>query len=122
MYSSKCPGPVCIQAALRSHQSIEGLVLSGGWLLEQRDIAWTKPTEILGWGNKPAARCMRFPGWVTSEVYDTTTTSNRARICCCRRRSWSPRAPGSTGPHRIICAFGDAAMVPRSGGRHRAAG
>ena len=32
------------------------------------------------------------------------TTSNWCWICCCRRRSWSPRAPDSTGPHPITCA------------------
>ncbi|MDM2520471.1 pyridoxal phosphate-dependent aminotransferase, partial [Mycobacteroides abscessus] len=42
------PAQHAIQVALGGHQSIEDLVLPGGRLLEQRDVAWTKLNEIPG--------------------------------------------------------------------------
>ena len=49
------------------------------------------------------------------------TTNSSSSICCCRRRFWSPRAPASTGPHRITCASSPC-RGPRSRQRDRAAG
>ena len=49
------------------------------------------------------ARCTRSRGW-TPRSTTSTTTSSWSSTCCCRRRSWSPRAPASTGPHPITCA------------------
>ncbi|MBV8930154.1 MAG: pyridoxal phosphate-dependent aminotransferase [Mycobacteriaceae bacterium] len=45
-----------IQVALGGHQSIEDLVLPGGRLLEQRDVAWSKLNEI------PGVSCMKPQG------------------------------------------------------------
>ena len=42
------PAQHAIQVALGGHQSIDDLVLPGGRLLEQRDLAWTKLNEIPG--------------------------------------------------------------------------
>ena len=42
------PAQHAIQVALGGHQSIDDLVLPGGRLLEQRDIAWEKLNEIPG--------------------------------------------------------------------------
>ena len=42
------PAQHAIQVALGGHQSIDDLVLPGGRLLEQRDIAWSKLNEIPG--------------------------------------------------------------------------
>src|SRR4029077_8351237 len=42
------PAQHAIQVALGGHQSIENLVLPGGRLREQRDVAWTKLNEIPG--------------------------------------------------------------------------
>lgn len=50
------PAQHAIQVALGGHQSIDDLVLPGGRLLEQRDIAWTKLNEI------PGVSCVRPEG------------------------------------------------------------
>ena len=42
------PAQHAIQVALGGHQSIDDLVLPGGRLLEQRDLAWMKLNEIPG--------------------------------------------------------------------------
>lgn len=42
------PAQHAIQVALGGYQSIDDLVLPGGRLLEQRDVAWTKLNEIPG--------------------------------------------------------------------------
>jgi alanine-synthesizing transaminase len=42
------PAQHAIQVALGGHQSIDDLVLPGGRLLEQRDLAWTKLNQIPG--------------------------------------------------------------------------
>ena len=98
------PAQHAIQVALGGHQSIEDLVLPGGRLLEQRDVAWTKLNEIPGVSCvKPEGALYAFPR-LDPEVYDIPTTNNSSWTCCCRRRSWSPRAPASTGRHRITCA------------------
>ena len=59
------PAQYAIQVALGGHQSIEDLVLPGGRLLEQRDVAWIEaqrdPRGVLCETRK--ARCMRSPGW-----------------------------------------------------------
>ena len=43
------------------------------------------------------ARCTRSRG-STPRSTTSRTTSNSSSTCCCRRRSWSSRAPASTGP------------------------
>ena len=101
-----------IQVALGGHQSIEDLVLPGGRLLEQRDVAWTKLNEIPGVSCvKPEGALYVFPR-LDPEVYDID-----------RRRTARPRAaaagedPGHPG-HRIQLAgtgspaHRDAAMGP----------
>ena len=56
------PAQHAIQVALGGHQSIDDLVLPGGRLLEQRDVAWTKLNEIPGVSCvKPAGRALRVP-------------------------------------------------------------
>ncbi|MFI5506663.1 pyridoxal phosphate-dependent aminotransferase [Mycobacterium sp. NPDC051804] len=64
------PAQYAIQVALGGHQSIEDLVLPGGRLLEQRDIAWTKLNEIPGVSCvKPQGALYAFPR-LDPEVYD----------------------------------------------------
>src|SRR6195952_1808594 len=56
------PAQHAIQVALGGHQSIEDLVLPGGRLLEQRDVAWTKLNEIPGVSCvKPDGALYAFP-------------------------------------------------------------
>ncbi|MCU8691022.1 pyridoxal phosphate-dependent aminotransferase [Mycobacteroides abscessus] len=56
------PAQHAIQVALGGHQSIEDLVLPGGRLLEQRDVAWTKLNEIPGVSCvKPQGALYAFP-------------------------------------------------------------
>lgn len=50
------PAQHAIQVALGGHQSIDALVLPGGRLLEQRDVAWEKLNEI------PGVSCVRPRG------------------------------------------------------------
>jgi alanine-synthesizing transaminase len=64
------PAQYAIQVALGGHQSIEDLVLPGGRLLEQRDVAWTKLNEIPGVSCvKPQGALYAFPR-LDPEVYD----------------------------------------------------
>ncbi|MUM15462.1 aminotransferase, partial [Mycobacterium sp. CBMA 623] len=56
------PAQHAIQVALGGHQSIDDLVLPGGRLLEQRDVAWTKLNEIPGVSCvKPRGALYAFP-------------------------------------------------------------
>ena len=64
------PAQHAIQVALGGHQSIEDLVLPGGRLLEQRDVAWEKLNEIPGVSCvKPRGALYAFPR-LDPEVYD----------------------------------------------------
>ena len=64
------PAQHAIQVALGGHQSIDDLVLPGGRLLEQRDVAWTKLNEIPGVSCvKPEGALYAFPR-LDPEVYD----------------------------------------------------
>jgi alanine-synthesizing transaminase len=64
------PAQYAIQVALGGHQSIEDLVLPGGRLLEQRDVAWSKLNEIPGVSCvKPQGALYAFPR-LDPEVYD----------------------------------------------------
>ena len=64
------PAQHAIQVALGGYQSIEDLVLPGGRLLEQRDVAWTKLNEIPGVSCvKPQGALYAFPR-LDPEVYD----------------------------------------------------
>ncbi|WP_113963059.1 pyridoxal phosphate-dependent aminotransferase [Mycobacterium shimoidei] len=64
------PAQHAIQVALGGYQSIEDLVLPGGRLREQRDVAWTKLNEIPGVSCvKPAGALYTFPR-LDPEVYD----------------------------------------------------
>ncbi len=64
------PAQHAIQVALGGHQSIEDLVLPGGRLLEQRDVAWTKLNEIPGVSCvKPEGALYAFPR-LDPKVYD----------------------------------------------------
>lgn len=64
------PAQHAIQVALGGYQSIDDLVLPGGRLLEQRDVAWTKLNEIPGVSCvKPAGALYTFPR-LDPEVYD----------------------------------------------------
>lgn len=59
-----------IQVALGGHQSIDDLVLPGGRLLEQRDVAWEKLNQIPGVSCvKPRGALYAFPR-LDPEVYD----------------------------------------------------
>lgn len=59
-----------IQVALGGYQSIDDLVLPGGRLLEQRDVAWTKLNEIPGVSCvKPEGALYAFPR-LDPEVYE----------------------------------------------------
>ena len=61
------PAQHAIQVALGGHQSIDDLVLPGGRLLEQRDVAWSKLNEIPGVSCvKPAGALYAFPRWLTA--------------------------------------------------------
>ncbi|NIL74711.1 MULTISPECIES: pyridoxal phosphate-dependent aminotransferase [Rhodococcus] len=56
------PAQHAIQVALGGHQSIEDLILPGGRLLEQRDVAWEKLNEIPGVSCvKPRGALYAFP-------------------------------------------------------------
>ncbi|GEB54298.1 MULTISPECIES: pyridoxal phosphate-dependent aminotransferase [Streptomyces] len=56
------PAQYAIQAALGGRQSIKDLVLPGGRLLEQRDVAWQKLNEIPGVSCvKPKGALYAFP-------------------------------------------------------------
>lgn len=64
------PAQHAIQVALGGHQSIEDLVLPGGRLLEQRDLAWTKLNAIPGVSCvKPEGALYVFPR-LDPEVHD----------------------------------------------------
>jgi len=64
------PAQHAIQVALGGYQSIEDLVLPGGRLLEQRDVAWTKLNEIPGVSCvKPEGALYTFPR-LDPEVFD----------------------------------------------------
>jgi alanine-synthesizing transaminase len=64
------PAQYAIQVALGGHQSIEDLVLPGGRLLEQRDVAWSKLNEVPGVSCvKPAGALYAFPR-LDPEVHD----------------------------------------------------
>jgi alanine-synthesizing transaminase len=64
------PAQHAIQVALGGHQSIEDLVLPGGRLLEQRDVAWEKLNQIPGVTCvKPEGALYVFPR-LDPEVYD----------------------------------------------------
>jgi alanine-synthesizing transaminase len=64
------PAQHAIQVALGGHQSIEDLVLPGGRLREQRDVAWAKLNEIPGVSCvKPEGALYTFPR-LDPEVYD----------------------------------------------------
>jgi alanine-synthesizing transaminase len=66
------PAQHAIQVALGGHQSIDDLVLPGGRLLEQRDVAWEKLNEIPGVSCvKPEGALYAFPR-LDPEVYDVT--------------------------------------------------
>ncbi|CAJ1493349.1 pyridoxal phosphate-dependent aminotransferase [[Mycobacterium] kokjensenii] len=63
------PAQHAIQVALGGHQSIDDLVLPGGRLLEQRDVAWSKLNEIPGVSCvKPRGALYAFPR-LDPEVY-----------------------------------------------------
>lgn len=56
------PAQHAIQVALGGHQSIDDLVLPGGRLLEQRDVAWAKLNQIPGVSCvKPRGALYAFP-------------------------------------------------------------
>ncbi len=56
------PGQHAIQVAIGGHQSIEDLILPGGRLLEQRDMAWSKLNQMDGVSCvKPAGALYVFP-------------------------------------------------------------
>jgi alanine-synthesizing transaminase len=66
------PAQHAIQVALGGYQSIDDLVLPGGRLLEQRDVAWEKLNEIPGVSCvKPEGALYAFPR-LDPEVYDVT--------------------------------------------------
>src|SRR3546814_14841116 len=68
------PAQHAIQVALGGHQSIEDLVLPGGRLLEQRDVAWSKLNEIPGVSCvKPKGALYAFPR-LYPQVYATVQT------------------------------------------------
>lgn len=64
------PAQHAIQVALGGHQSIEDLILPGGRLFEQRDVAWSKLNEIPGVSCvKPRGALYAFPR-LDPEVHD----------------------------------------------------
>ena len=64
------PAQHAIQVAVGGHQSIDDLVLPGGRLLEQRDVAWEKLNEIPGVSCvKPRGALYVFPR-LDPEVHD----------------------------------------------------
>ena len=64
------PAQHAIQVALGGHQSIDDLVLPGGRLLEQRDLAWEKLNQIPGVSCvKPQGALYVFPR-LDPEVHD----------------------------------------------------
>ena len=64
------PAQHAIQVALGGYQSIADLVLPGGRLLEQRDVAWSKLNEIPGVSCvKPKGALYAFPR-LDPEVYE----------------------------------------------------
>ncbi|CAM3042630.1 pyridoxal phosphate-dependent aminotransferase [Skermania piniformis] len=64
------PAQHAIQVALGGHQSIEDLILPGGRLLEQRDVAWSALNKIPGVSCvKPMGALYAFPR-LDPEVYE----------------------------------------------------
>jgi len=61
-----------IQVALGGHQSIEDLVLPGGRLLEQRDVAWTKLNDI------PGVSCVKPEGRACTPSRGSTPRCTRS--------------------------------------------
>lgn len=81
------PAQHAIQVALGGHQSIEDLILPGGRLLEQRDVAWERLNSIPGVSCvKPKGALYAFPAWIRKSMRSTMIRS-WCWICCCRRRS-----------------------------------
>ncbi len=59
---SNVPGQLAVQTALGGYQSINDLVLPGGRLLEQRDVAWSMLNDIPGVSCvKPKGALYMFP-------------------------------------------------------------
>ena len=65
------------------------------------DQAQRDPRGVL---REARGRAVRLPAAGPRGLRHPATTSSWCWTCCCRRRSWSPRAPGSTGPHPTTCA------------------
>ena len=92
------PAQHAIQVALGGHQSIDDLVLPGGRLLEQRDVAWSKLNEIPGVSCvKPEGRSTRSLGWIPRCTRSSTTNSS-SLICCCSEKILVTQGTGFNWP------------------------
>ena len=77
------PAQHAIQTALGGYQSIDDLILPGGRLLEQRDVAWTLLNEIPGVSLRQArGRALRVPAARPRGLPRSRTTSSSSSTCC----------------------------------------
>ncbi len=99
------PAQHAIQVALGGHQSIEDLVLPGGRLLEQRDVAWTKLNEIPGGVScvKPTGALYAFPRLDPPEVHDIRDDEQLVLDLLLQEKILVTQAPASTGRRPITC-------------------
>lgn len=98
------PAQHAIQVALGGHQSIEDLVLPGGRLLEQRDVAWTKLNEIPPGVScvKPTGALYAFPR-LDPEVHDIRDDEQLVLDLLLQEKILVTQAPASTGRRPITC-------------------
>ena len=98
------PAQHAIQVALGGHQSIEDLVLPGGRLLEQRDVAWTKLNEIPGVSCvKPEGALYAFPR-LDPEVYDIQDDEQLVLDLLLQEKILVTQGTGFNWPTPITCA------------------
>lgn len=97
------PAQHAIQVALGGYQSIEDLVLPGGRLLEQRDVAWERLNAIPGVSCvKPRGALYAFPR-LDPEVYDIHDDEKLVQDLLLQERILVTQARASTGRTTTIC-------------------
>ena len=95
------PAQHAVATALGGRQSINDLVLPGGRLLEQRDAAYELLTQIPGVTLREAeGRAVPLPAARPDRLQDQGRPADGPGPAARPRRSWSSRAPASTGPSR----------------------
>lgn len=98
------PGQHAIQVALGGHQSIEDLILPGGRLLEQRDVAWERLNMIPGVSCvKPRGALYAFPR-LDPNVYEIHDDEKLVQDLLLQEKILMVQGTGSIG--RITITFG----------------